>query len=167
VEREEAETGGIKPPDGGQKMAIGGGDNAFPSLGDAVKIKETKKEKKKKAVPLSLASFHGTISDTLVLPKGPRSKDENPEEGRNGFRDTFTRPRPSTFPVAELFMEEYTFFFMSSQNWRGQKPTCLFMDMPFGVTFVYALGFVICQYRCCLQALHFYREAWALFCCIM
>lgn len=101
VEREEAENGGeIKPPPNTQKMQVGGGESAFPSLGDAVKVKETKKEKKKK---MHLTDFWalGTNLDNIVLPKAPRSKDELGEEPagfRGGFKEGYGRSRPGMFP---------------------------------------------------------------------
>lgn len=108
VEKEELENGGEIKVCEPTKIQVGGGDLAFPSLGDAVKVKETKKEKKKsKPVPMSLAQLHkGTSLDNISLPKGPRAKDENVEESagfRNGFRDSsFGRSRTSEYqPFAE------------------------------------------------------------------
>eukprot|EP00884_Botryococcus_braunii_P021124 jgi/Botrbrau1/7696/Bobra.0159s0134.2 len=98
VEKEEAENGGeIKPPEATPKMMVGGGESAFPSLGDAAKVKETKKDKKKK---LTLNEFltSGPSSANIVLPKAPRGKDDNVEESggfRNGFKDSYGRARTS------------------------------------------------------------------------
>lgn len=100
VEKEELENGGeIKVLEPLPRIQVGGGDPAFPSLMDAVKQKESKKDakKKNKAVPLSVfQASKGPGVDNYDLPRAPRAKDASTEDSsgfRNGFKESYGRPR--------------------------------------------------------------------------
>ena len=90
----DAEHGGTLPPVAVPKMAPQvGGDRAFPSLGDAVNIKDTKKDRKKRQDKVSLGTFMAARSareEVVDLPTAPKARDPNEPKGGGlggGFKD--------------------------------------------------------------------------------
>ena len=91
VDEEEAENGGELDPVPGVSTAFPAlGDTSFPSLGEAITAKDTKRDRKQKGGPqkMSLGSFMAA-PEKVVLPTGPRERAEGEEERRGlggGFK---------------------------------------------------------------------------------
>lgn len=97
VEEEEEENGGeldpVPAPAANAFPALGG-DPAFPALGEAINIRDSKKDRKKKNTKntMSLGAFvaAGKKEPEIVnLPTGPRQRSAEEEEKRGGLGGGF------------------------------------------------------------------------------
>ena len=110
VEEEEQDRGGELEAPTSKPVATFSQNAAFPSLGEAVKKKDSKKEKKAKPTKMNLADFQTsykppsasrrpTVNDDQILsslPTAPRTRgdDEGPSAGMGGaFKDYGGRDR--------------------------------------------------------------------------
>lgn len=97
IEEEEEENGGeldpVPAPSATAFPALGG-ETAFPALGDAINVKDSKKDRKNKKVKntMSLGAFvaAGRKEPEIVnLPTGPRQRAADEEEKRGGLGGGF------------------------------------------------------------------------------
>lgn len=123
VEEEEEENGGelepVPAPSATAFPALGG-ETAFPALGDAINVKDSKKDRKNKKVKntMSLGAFVAAgrkEPEVVNLPTGPRQRAADEEEKRGGLGGGFKnyggdRGKPST---SHLVLLEYTSMFIT------------------------------------------------------
>ena len=91
-EEEEANGGQLDPVPGRQTSFPALGDSSYPSLGESVTVKDSKRERKsKKAVPqkMSLGSFMAAETEKSDLPTRPRERAEGEEDKRGGLGGGF------------------------------------------------------------------------------
>jgi len=97
VDEEEAENGGeLAPPPAALPAAFPtlGGKTAFPALGEAVSMKDSKKERKQKKVKqtMSLGAFVAAgrkEPEIINLPTGPRQRGEDEEDKKGALGGGF------------------------------------------------------------------------------
>jgi len=95
-EEEEANGGELAPPPAALPAAfpILGGKTAFPALGEALSMKDSKKERKQKKVKqaMSLGAFVAAGKkepEIIDLPTGPRQRSEHEEAKKGGLGGGF------------------------------------------------------------------------------
>ena len=95
IEEEEEENGGELDPVPTQTATAFpalGGPTGFPALGEAINIRDSKKDRKKKGTPIPLSTFVAAGKkepEAINLPTGPRQRSAEDEEKRGGLGGGF------------------------------------------------------------------------------